>query len=686
MNKIYKMLALSLSTLTLATIGLSSCKKKNKDDTPTVNSEYVYNGTHIYTATDTDQWLVNNGKTDYTLVIPAEVARKDAGTIRVARTEFLDLFKDATGISLNVLTDDKVQSAAAGKFISLGDTKLLQDSGISLDKETLTADGHRIVTKDDDIYLWGGEAEGTVFSVYTFMRLTFNYETYYYDCMEIENTSAKKLKNYDVTDIPDFKYRALSTDVRVYESMDYDENMFAWRLNYYGKEGSRGYWWMPVHNDINDWTSAKGASTNVDHWFPESMYGRTHPFWFSNRKASRGQQLCFSARGDKNEYNLMLQTAFEKVIAHLKHYTPDEYPQYKVMTMTHMDNKDYCTCDACSEISGYYGDSQAAVQMLFMNDLAKLVDAELEKNKEADWYREDFKLLFFAYNHNFDPPARYDEATKKYVPIDDEIVLHDRVIAWFCRDADGQGVFNEDVNTALIATLSGWSAVADHIYYWNYGTNFKNYMLPLDSFQFATPKMYAYFCNQSDKFWFTQLQDNNACGNTAWHNLKAYLDAKLAWNTSLDAEELTTKWMNAMYKDAAPTMSKLFQSMRSYQQHVLIGEYKLTSAGDGSPDLLVATYWPVGMLRTWINEIDKAKAEVARFAVIDPELYDIICGHLEIEAISYLYLMIELQGGKISKEERADYIARLKHDIQWLHIEDMRIKKGQSISNWLAGK
>jgi len=160
-NKINKMLALTLSTLTLATVGLSACKKKEKDTTPTVNSEYIYNGTHVYTATDTDEWLVKNGRTDYTLVVPTEVAKKDEGSLRVARTEFLDLFKDATGISMRVLTDDKVQNASDGKFISLGDTKLLENSGISVDKEMLTADGHRIVTKDDDIYLWGGEAEGT---------------------------------------------------------------------------------------------------------------------------------------------------------------------------------------------------------------------------------------------------------------------------------------------------------------------------------------------------------------------------------------------------------------------------------------------------------------------------------------------------------------------------------------------
>jgi hypothetical protein len=683
-------MALSLSTLTLATVGLSACKKDDEEETssakkPEVNSEYVYDGTHVYTATDTNDYLVRNGQTDYRIVIPADYS----ASLRIARTEFVDLFEDATDINLTVMTDDQVQNPTQGKYISLGRTKLLENAGITIDSAELTADGHRVVTKDDDIYLCGGADEGTVFAVYTFMRLTFNYETYYYDCMEIDHVTEAKLKNYDVTDIPDFKYRAHSSDVTMYESKDYDENMFAWRLGYYGKEGTRGYYFMPVHERIDDFTQGKkSASTNARRWFPEWMYKNAedeanyHPYWFSD---NGGEQLCFSAHGDPEEYEAMVDTAFKKVEAHLKHYTPDKYPRYRVMTLTHMDNTNYCTCDACNEIIVDYGDSIAAVQVLFMNDLARRVDALLEANKNEPWYREDFQLLFFAYNHNYEPPARYDAATKEYVPIDDKVILHDRVIAWLCRNANGQSVFDEERNATLKSTLEGWSAVADHIWYWSYGTSFRNYMMPLDSFQYSTPEMYGYFCNKSDDFWFTQLQDSNAVGgNTSWHNLKLYLEAKQAWDTSLQPKELTEKWMNAMYRDAAPEMLRLFQTVRSYQRHVLIGIYELESNGDGSPEMTLADYWPIGILQGWLARIDQAKADVERYAAIDPELYEKLCKHIEIEAIGYMYLVLETQGFTISTEQRQEYIDRFKYDMEWLDIADMRIREGLSLSDWVS--
>ena len=684
MNKKYKAIALAMGVLTLASVGLTACKSNKTTEVPTINPNYVYDGTHVYTAEDTNDYLVKNGATDYTLVVPSV----NTSSMRIARTEFVDLFKEATGIAINVVRDDQVANATSGKYISLGKTTLLQDAGIEINPTVLDNDGHRIVTKGDDIYLCGGSDEGTVFSVYTFMRLTFNYETYYYDCMEIDRVSEKKLKNYDVTDIPDFKFRAHSSDVTTYDSADYAENMFAWRLGYYGKEATRGYYWMPVHDCWWDMSSgSKGASTNADHWFPEYLYNDKennpdtyHPKWFSSMG---GGQLCFSAYGDKVEYEAMVNEAFEKVKAHLAYYTPDKYPRYRVMTLTHMDNTNYCKCKSCREISSYYADSQAAVQMLFMNDLAEKVDEYLNANKDKAWYREDFQLLFFAYNHNFDPPTRYDATKKQYVPIDDEVILHDRVIAWFCRDANGQAVFDEDRNEDLVNTLEGWSVVANHIYYWNYGTNFKAYMYPLDSFQYSTPAMYAYFCNKSDDFWFTQFQDRNNSTNTAWHNLKVYLDAKLSWDTSLNAEELTQKWMKAMYKDAAPTMYRLFQSLRAYEQHVLIGEYELFSNGDGSPDIEKAIYWPVGLLQGWLAEIDQAKKSLDRYKVVDPELYDEKCKHIEVEAISTLYILLSLHGDMLSPSLKTEYVERLRYDMEWLDLQNMRITSKVLLSAWL---
>ncbi len=655
----------------------------------------VYEGTHINNTTgNTSYNLFNKTATDYILVVPESYT----ATEKIAIDEFRELFKQATGVTITAKKESastSYQNASKGKYISLGRTKILSKSGIDASKETLSNDGHIIKTIGDDVYLCGGADEGTVFAVYTFMRLTFNYETYYYDCMEIDNVknTTVKLKNYDVKEIPDFKYRAHSSDVTTYASEDYNESMFAWRLNYYGVAGNRGYYFMPIHEEWDTSTgnpatgSKSSGSTNVRRWFPERLYNdpignpdQYHPKWFSTMG---GAQVCFSAHGDPEEYEAMVNAAFEKVKAQLKYYTPTrdsgKYKNKNIMSLTHEDNRNYCRCWKCREISEANRDSQAAVQILFMNDLAAKVDEYMAANTSESWYREDLKLMMFAYNHNMDAPAKYDAEQQKYVATDESMYVSDRVIVWFARDANSQEKFDSTRNGEMITNLDCWEALANNIYFWNYGTNFANYMMPLDSFEFSTPEMFAYFCNKSDKFWFTQLQDNNPNTNSAWHNLKAYLEAKLAWDTSLDMDDLIENWFRAMYKEGAETMLALFKDVRTYQHEELVVKLGLCAYGDGSPDVVKAEYWPMDMVQGWLSRMDTAKGMATDTKT---KL------HIEAEALSNLYILVTLHSGSLTSSQISTYKNRLTTANTDLNLSTMRIMdaKGNRMlyPDWLA--
>ena len=723
--------------VSLATVGLSACKKKGEESDegqqstlPEREALETYNGTHIYTATDTSEYFVRNGKTEYKLVVP----EKASVTLGIAQKEFIDLFKDATQIDIEVVTDAEVTDASSGKYVSLGRTKLLADSGIeNVDHSYLTNDGHRIVTKGDDIYICGGSDEGSVFGVHTFMGITFNYETYAYNCMEIEKTNEKRLKNYNVTDIPDFKFRAHSSDVTTYDAPaeSYDENMYAWRLGYYGKAATRGYYYLPVHEEC-DPSSPSGASTNANRWYPEHIYkdivsclnknctkplgaeeklikevadanrgtykvtceycgdvNVTHSKWYSTAATTgkRGMQLCFTARGDAAEYEEMMQAAVDRVKWTLTYYQPGTFsarPQAHIMTLTHMDNTNVCSCKACMEIVEANGYSNAAVQILFMNELARRVDAWFEEEgcPGAAW-KDSFQLLFFAYNHNYVAPAYYDATTKSYKLYNEEVRLHDRVIAYFCRESNGQQVYDgdkyfdaEETNKEFKSAIQAWKEVSNgQMNFWNYGTNYSSYLTPLDTFQYLTSETMSFWCNQSDRFWFTQYQDGSPAPNSAWHGLKIYLDSQMAWNTSLEQGELIDKWMKAMYKEAAPVMMELFLMQRTYFRQNLINVQTQL--------LKTATSWPKGVLDSFLRKIDEAKEAVALYKNSNPELYDSVCAHIELEAISYIFLMLECHG-TISYEEKKDYVDRINHDIEWLNLYKMEAESNMMMPEWIS--
>ncbi len=682
-KKQMKILSLLLSVTTLFSVLGTSCKgifNGKEKELEEVTTYETYDGTHIYTAPDTNDYLVRNGKTDYTLVIPVNAT----SVVLTARDEFIDLFKDATNIEISCITDEGLTHNANTKYISIGRTTLLESAGISIEQKVLGQDGHRIVTKDKNVYLCGGLDEGTLFSVYTFMSITFNYETYYLDCMQIERCSEKFLKAYDVTDIPDFQHRGRNGNILVTESFDYDESMFGYRMRYYG---ARGYNLMPVHSQF-DAASTRGASTNITYWYPETVYKvegseNYHPNWFS---VNGGGQACFTARGDETEYQAMLDEALKKIIFSLSVYTPDEYPHYNAISMTQADNQNYCTCESCSKIAKEY-QTQAAVQLFFLNDLAEMLDEWLENNTDHIGYREDFTIYMFAYQYTITAPARYNAVTKTYEGIDGfkgKMEVHDRVGAYMAiTNMDGQFSLFDDTNSEGRTNVDKWCALTDNIMFWHYGTNFRNFLWMYDSFALFTPEAYAWFANRSNRHWFQQQQDGSKGTNTAWHNLKVYLDSKLSWDTSLNMDELVDNWFNAMFEDAAPRMKRLFMVQRQYMREVIIGEYLLHGKGDGRPNLAQAEYWSLAMLEGWLNTMETAKQDVARYQITDPELYTRICQHIDSEEISVLYVILDTQMGKLNADKKAEYISRLKNIMLDQDLKGMQSSTSSNFYDWV---
>ena len=218
MKNIFKKAFCFLLTIS-ALFGVFGCS--NSDDSSQSSSQApvqtvekpvdksTFEGVHDFTMTETSNYLVKDGKTDYKLVVAEELAAIETQ----AKEEFITLFQQATGIKMPTMKATDMKHDPNGKYICLGENDMFADSGIEIDKEALTSEGVRIVTKDQTVYIVGGGYYGTLYAVYDFMQLTFNYEQYYLDCMEIETgVKEKKLYNYDVTDIPDIAKRTTGYD------------------------------------------------------------------------------------------------------------------------------------------------------------------------------------------------------------------------------------------------------------------------------------------------------------------------------------------------------------------------------------------------------------------------------------------------------------------------------------------
>ena len=150
---------------------------------------------------------------------------------------------------------------------------------------------------------------------------------------------------------------------------------------------------------------------------------------------------------------------------------------------------------------------------------------------------------------------------------------------------------------------------------------------------------------------------------SVWHNLKFYLVSRLSWDCTLDENELTENFFDAVYGPGAKPMREFFDAERMYCEI----EYKEKGmASDWSIYNYVNTQcdWSINVLDSWIAKCDAALEAVEVYKYADPEKYDMYCRNIEIEAISPVYIMLDRNSDSLSTPKKQGYIDRLKADCE----------------------
>lgn len=669
-------------------IGMSACKKKPQSEQPSTTvtaNKLKYEGTHILTAEDTDKWIVSNGVTSYKLVVPEKLSEQ----LEIARNEFLYLFEKATGIKLSVITDKDLQHNQDNKYISIGETSLLKSTDIQREYSLLGRDGVRIVTKDNTIYLTGATDYGSLYAVYTFMEMMFDYDCYYKDCITInQNVDNVRLKNFDVTDVPDIAKRCNSYGI-YYDGVDYDTSNFLYRMRTpysYAKEFLPVFKRNVTEEELVDEAKLATYITNqsgkrVHNSFsvlPPETYSTDNWQWYSGTR----DQLCYTAHGDEQALDLMVKEAAKKVENTLIVCKDrNAYPQTAI-TITIEDTLTSCTCDACKELLNKYGTASASV-IRWMNLVNKEVRDWMAKEENAEYRRDDLDILLFAYNAYGPAPAVYDENAGKYAPIDDSVVCDDGVSVFYAPILTydyQQNIYKEDNQTGKNIT-EAWCALTDKLYLWYYGTNFGCYMVMYDSFSFYDNDGYNYIASNKAEMLSVQGMGGRKGTSTGFANLKVYLNSKLAWNVNEDIDALIDKYMSAMYLDAAPIMKNLYLAERLEVLRVN-SENKLLKTGTVYNSVVKANYWRIGALKEWLSLCDVAIGAVEKYKAIDEDLYNRTKYHIEAEWLSPAYLSIVLFPDYFQGFEFTALKKRFKESVTYFGIEN--ISERQKSEDFLA--
>lgn len=610
-----KILSVLLVFVCLAGLVLSGCSK-GKDSTPE-GEEFPNASNHKIVMAETTDYIVEDGSTDYKILIPESSGYND---VSLAASELQTFLREATHISFEIVEDDAYSNA--GKYISLGNTKAAVEAGVSADYDQVDAEGFIIKTVGDDIYITGATEKGTLNGVYGFLEHTLHFDYFFEDSYYIDTVTELPLYSYDVMERPDISVRGsgygYATNFNTVTERRY-------RVTY------RHDFLLPVTS-----SDGKTSSTHTSMlYISENEYG-DHEDWF----AVGTEQLCYTARDrEGTEYKALVETAAQSIY---DNFDSDVTESYYVASFSLMDapNNDWCTCEECTSIINQYG-ANSATLILFLNDVAECLKAKFAATQAEDEndsvqvahaehmrsLADRFILTSLTYRAVESAPYTVDaEGNKNF---SDNMKLHPQVAPFYAPIfADYNRSFYESEEYEV---LKDWSVLSDRLFFWTYDTVFSNSFLPFYSYNYLQD-LYQASYEAGTYFHYNQAQYFNK-NSTGWAVLNGYLNAKLSWNCCSDVAQLTRNFFRGMYGSEWEEMYDIFRTM------LLFNRYQRSDCGytgliySSSDDL--PQCWPRPFVINIVNRMYDTRDRLAA----NGETVE--ASRIELELVSPLYLLLK---------------------------------------------
>ena len=430
---------------------------------------------------------------DYVIVISENASAAEITAANLLK----DTFSTINGTNITIITDKDAQSE---KEISVGKNNREYDDAV--DYAALGAEGVCIKTSGDDIVITGGDKRGTLYSAYTFLEEYFGYR-----CFTTELTvipEAEKLLvpvNIDYTYVPPFMFR---------------------QTDWYGTT-SKEY---KVANRLNDGYMAEELGFGVEyagpfcHTFsslvPTSLLA-TEPELFALGVESgtrTADQLC-----------LTNPKTLEIAKATVREWLANN-PDAAFVSVTQNDNANYCVCDECARIDAEEG-SHSGTMIRFVNAI-------------ADDIREDYPDVLvdtFAYMDGYTRQAPAITVPRENVVI--------RLCSIECKfSAPMDSGYSED-NERFIQDLEDWSAISDHLFVWDYTTDYGSLLSPFGNFGAIQRNLQIFAEHDVIGIFEEGASGRGADGEFA--ALRCYMLSRLMWDPYQDADKLMYEFCEAYY-------------------------------------------------------------------------------------------------------------------------------------------
>ena len=659
MKKIVKFLSLIL--VVIFTFSAVSCKNSqtNNNQSNTATAFNAVNENHNAVIKERDYYLIDNGNTEWTIVIPENALSYELLAVELIN-EYFDL---ALNTTFAVTTDKNL--SGNGKYISIGDTSLMRNSGISIAESKFGTSGYRIITKDDVIFISGSrsaERRGTYYGAQDFLFRTINWRAYTNTEILYDIKTNLKMMDFNVVEIADFDKRNVGYD------LTYSDSNYRNLMRLYGNTRTTDY-------------SIKYYAHSHFEVLPPEIYCKEHPEWYYYKDGFGG----YSTENHKDFYRFaqLCVTNEEMTQAFIDEITYQFVANPKA-TFVHLGIQDstlYCKCDNCSK---WIADRNTTYGGLSVNFTNKVARAVTENIKKIDPTRK-LKFQMFAYFATIAPPAKL--VNGEWVADCAEVIPDENVYIQFTPlHANGyETIDNVEKNKVRYEYFMGWSGITDRISVWHYCINFEHYLISHKNWD-ITAEDYRFYYEHG----VNDMYDQGPLTDSVLQmkEMRVWILSKLMWNVNLSWQALAEEFISVYYGKAGEKILEAYNMMTTYNEKLRVVDDAFREGKVQVVDTELEELWPFSYVegqRMIFNEAFETLNKIT-----DVEEYEKYYWRVATVYFENIYLQMQFHMEKYPKDyitEQIDLFEKIAKKYNYLNTsEGTRSIQTNYIDKWRGDK
>lgn len=465
--------------------------------------------------------LVENGSSDYVIILDDLATEPE----RHAARELQRYVREVSGVVLPIMAcrDTENETTMHPHEIMVGWSgydpakigyhprlvRAMRQHNVQVDLHGLGEEGFFIATAGPHLLIAGGRVRGTLYGVYAFLEK-------YLGCRWYDST-VSMIPRKDRIELPpailDVQKPAFSQRFIQWGDFRYDPDLAA------RNKANQG----PKLSDIHG-GSFPGASRwhTFEFLLDSKKYFQDHPEYYALRDGKRvAAQPCLThPEGTK--------LLIEKV----KQWMRDE-PRTRVFHVSQNDNDAHCTCPDCARLDAQEESPQGSL-LTFIN-------------RVADEVKDEFPgryVMTFAYAYS-------EKAPKNLKPRPNVIIQLCTFASCSIFDYETDGMLYKSERGSFGPNMKRWQELTKNIFIWDYAGSLCHHLMPTPNLNRLGPNL-RFLSTGGYSGYFAQAPD--ACyGNMGGLNsLRAWLLARLAWDTSFDVAKGMDGYLADYYGKAAP--------------------------------------------------------------------------------------------------------------------------------------